>query len=780
MTTAPAVKNGDRRRRRPDPESAYRRLVEALPLVVYTETIDERGVSNFYVSPQWTCLFGLRPVHAIQDWTDQLHPDDRDRVVTEWERVKAGGGAWRQEYRLVTPGARTLWVREEATVTTDEAGRAISLQGFILDVSDLKQAARESERLLRTVIDAVPGPIFVKDCDGRFRLVNRSTAETYGRTVEEMADVLPAELHDSPEAFERYHATDLQVIDGGDEIAFDDSFVDHTGELRWYQFHKILVTLPDGDVCALAVGEEITTRKRLEEELAQSRQFLRTVIDTDPNSVYVKDPEGRYVLVNAAAATRYGVPVEEIVGRRQTDLGIFPEDVLEQIRTDDRLILETGRAINRIEQIAFGGGEARSFETHKTPIALPGAVRGVLGVSRDITDQRRAEQALRESERFYRSILDSDPSPIAVKDQDGRFIFVNAETARLYGKPVEEITGAFQRDVHRSRHEVDEYLRDDAEVLDSGLPLLIRELQFTAPDGTTQWYETHKVPVTAVDGRRAILVVERDVTGRKLAEEGLRRSEEDVRRLNADLERRVAERTAQLETANRELESFSYSVSHDLRAPLRSIDGFSHALLEDYGDRLDEHAHGYLDRVRRAAQRMGELIDDLLNLSRLTRGALNEGAVNLTELATSVTRALQAADPGRQVECRIAEGVTARGDARLLRAALENLLGNAWKFTAGHERARIEFGTEKDGDRVVYFVRDDGAGFDMAYAARLFNPFQRLHTVAEFEGSGIGLATVQRIIRRHGGETWAEGAPEQGATFYFTLGRTGGEDADDQ
>ena len=224
-----------------------------------------------------------------------------------------------------------------------------------------------------------------------------------------------------------------------------------------------------------------------------------------------------------------------------------------------------------------------------------------------------------------------------------------------------------------------------------------------------------------------------------------------------------------LERKNRELEAFSYSVSHDLRAPLRSIDGFSSALLEDYAAVLDAKGQDYLHRVRAATQRMGELIDDLLNLSRVGRAELQRQRVDLSALARSVTSALQQSSPGRQVEVVIPEGVVANADRRLMHVVLENLLGNAWKFTAKTPHPRIEFGARDQEGHQTYFVQDNGAGFDMAYVAKLFAPFQRLHSEAAFPGTGIGLATVHRVIDRHGGRVWAQGAVDHGATLLWTL-----------
>jgi signal transduction histidine kinase len=248
-----------------------------------------------------------------------------------------------------------------------------------------------------------------------------------------------------------------------------------------------------------------------------------------------------------------------------------------------------------------------------------------------------------------------------------------------------------------------------------------------------------------------------------------RRAEEEVLRLNAELEKRVAERTAQLEYTNGELEAFCYSVSHDLRAPLRAIDGFSQALIEDFPKDVPEDAQRFLKRIRSSTQRMGQLIEDLLNLSKVSRGELQRQDVDLAGVARLVVEDLQQRDPSRKVEISIWDGMQANADPRLLRAAFENLIGNAWKFTSKAQQARIEIGVLRDGAQASFFVRDNGAGFDMAYADKLFGAFQRLHSANEYQGTGIGLATVQRIVHRHGGRIWADAKPGKGAVFFFTL-----------
>lgn len=311
-----------------------------------------------------------------------------------------------------------------------------------------------------------------------------------------------------------------------------------------------------------------------------------------------------------------------------------------------------------------------------------------------------------------------------------------------------------------SRHKIEDAIR---EAVEQARPYDL-ELEMTSAKGELKWVRTIGQPV--MDNGQVIKVRGslQDISEHK-------RAAEEIRHLNADLERKVSERTIELEVANRELEAFSYSVSHDLRAPLRSIDGFSQAIIEDCSDQLDEQSKGYLGRVRAATQHMGHLIDDLLKLAQVTRAEINREAVNLSTLAESVRVNLESVAHERQVDWRIEPGLTTIGDARLLRVVLDNLLGNAWKFTGKVNPARIEFGALQlaDGEQ-AYFVRDNGVGFDMTYADKLFGAFQRLHNVKDFQGTGIGLATVQRIIHRHSGRIWADSIAGAGATFYFSLG----------
>jgi PAS domain S-box-containing protein len=398
---------------------------------------------------------------------------------------------------------------------------------------------------------------------------------------------------------------------------------------------------------------------------------------------------------------------------------------------------------------------------------------GVLESNRDITAKRAAEETqwkwdeeVRQSEIRFRLLIDAvkDYAIISL-DANGLVASWNSGAQRLKGYSAEEIIG---------QHVERLYLREDVE-----RGKLAEELRRAAAeghvddegwrvrkDGSRFWAEIVTTALRGADGELIGFVkIDKDISSRRAAEE-------QIQELNSQLTQRVDE----LGSVNRELEAFSYSVSHDLRAPLRSIDGFSKALLEDYAAKLDANGQHYLGRVRAAAQRMGELIDDLLQLSKVGRAELRRGRVDLSVLARTVATELQRVNPDGRVQVLIPDGVVADADYRLLQVVFENLLGNAWKFTTAVAEALIEFGVSQQGGVPTYFVRDNGAGFDMAYAGKLFTPFQRMHSEARFPGTGIGLATVRRIVDRHGGRVWAESAVERGATFLWTLpsSRTGG------
>jgi PAS domain S-box-containing protein len=421
-------------------------------------------------------------------------------------------------------------------------------------------------------------------------------------------------------------------------------------------------------------------------------------------------------------------------------------------------MLDMGRLYRRLALALFRKGGRSAMLSRGENSALHGESTGP-------PPAREQEQALHTDRELHEALLrvhaELGEGLLLIADQ--RISYANDAFCRLSGFSREELLAlpSFLGLVHPAEREftVANYRRRIA-----GASFVSRyETALLCADGARRDCEIALGTVSPADPRRLVVIVT-DITERK-------RMEAEAGRLAAELELRVQERTAELLTVNRELESFAYSISHDLRSPLRAIDGFSKLLLDEYGERLDRQGANYLERVRRAAQRMGTLIDDLLELSRVTRQGMRRDRVDLSLLASDVLEELAKAMPQRRVLARVEPGCTAVGDPQLLRVLMQNLLDNAWKYTAHRPEARIEFGREPGEDGgVAFYVRDNGAGFDMRYADRLFVPFQRLHRPEEFEGSGVGLASVARVAHRHGGKVWAESSPGRGATFRFTLG----------
>ncbi len=479
-------------------------------------------------------------------------------------------------------------------------------------------------------------------------------------------------------------------------------------------------------------------------------------MDTAFDAILLLELDGTILYWNHGAEQTYEWSREEAVGRVSRDLlkTEFPEP-LEEIHR--KLLLES----------CWTGDLVHTTRTGKVLIVSSrwslkrdgdGRPEAFLEITRDITELRRESL---EKARLA-AIIESSPDAIYRNSPGGIIETWNPGAWKLYGYAPGEAIGQ-PISMLASNHRVAEQ-RELMRRVFAGEKLTGFDTVRLRKDGSTVDISLSLSPILDSRGvATGVACVARDVTGRK-------RLEQQIRELNATLERRIEERTRQLTESNRELESFSYSVSHDLRAPLRSIDGFSKLLLEESNAQLEETAKDRLRRIRTASGRMAELIDDLLDLSRLGRADMRLEPVGLSTLAEHIAHQLQRSQPERNVRFRIQPGLTVRGDWRLLRVMLENLLENAFKFSAGSDPADIEFGSTRSESEAVFFVRDNGVGFDMQYAGQLFAPFQRLHSRWQFEGTGIGLATVHRIVARHGGRIWAEAEPARGAAFYFTLG----------
>ncbi|AFZ21312.1 PAS domain S-box protein [Allocoleopsis franciscana] len=525
------------------------------------------------------------------------------------------------------------------------------------------------------------------------------------------------------------------------------------------------ITMLQGLAASAAVALEnaqmLVERQQAEKALRESEQRLAAIFNQAAVGIAQVGLDGKWLLVNQKLCDIVGYTSQELLQQTFQDI-THPDDLSISLKYLQQM--SAGEIQDYSLEKRYVGKNSLSIWINLTASVvrdLSGKSHYFIVIVEDISERKTTEE---ERQKLV-SLIENSSDFISLASMTGEVLYVSEAGKQLIGLDNnEEVKTTFILD----------YLmeEDRVEYLDQIVPALMKNGRWEGEYRfrnfkTNQPIVVHHNCFLIADSRTneaiAIATVTRDITERK-------RAEQEIRELNHNLERRVAERTAELEAINQELESFSYSVSHDLRAPLRGIDGFSQALLDRYADRFDEKGKHYLQRIRTGTQRMGELIDDLLKLSRVTRSEMHRTQVDLSALAREIAAELQRTQPERQVEWAIAPGRVAYGDARLLRIVLENLLNNSWKFTSARMLARIEFDTKLHEDaKPVYFVHDNGAGFEMAYANKLFGAFQRLHTQAQFPGTGIGLATVQRIIHRHGGRVWAEAAVEQGATFYFTL-----------
>jgi PAS domain S-box-containing protein len=523
--------------------------------------------------------------------------------------------------------------------------------------------------------------------------------------------------------------------------------------------------LADSDARTEQVQTRTEQAKTRSEHAESISVLLATIVDSSEDAIISKDLNGVISSWNKGAEKVFGYTSSEIVGT--SILRLIPADrqdeenyILDKIRR--------GEKVERFEtQRKKKDGRLIDVSVTASPIRdVAGKVIGVSKVAHDITERKRTEEALIASELSYRRLFETAQDGILILDvATGRINDVNSFLFNLLGfsraEMIGKTIGALSpfKDIEENRVMLSR-LQKDGYVRYEDLPLETRDGRHIAVEFVSNVYQA--------GDKNVIQCNIRDNTERKHAQD-------EIRRLNLELERRVAERTAQLKSANEELEAFSYSVSHDLRAPLRHVMGFVNLLQKDAGPSLSEKNLQYLTTISEAAKRMGTLIDDLLSFSRVGRDALQKTDINLDELLLAILGEFQIETRERNIVWEIQPLPPVRADRNLLRLVLINLISNAVKFTSHRTEARIEIGcVPNDKGETVIFVRDNGAGFDPKYAHKLFGVFQRLHSNAEFEGTGIGLANVQRIIHRHGGRVWAEGAVDAGATFYLSIPKPNG------
>jgi PAS domain S-box-containing protein len=631
------------------------------------------------------------------------------------------------------------------------------LQQEVEERRSLETQLRHSETMHRetaALVDLTHDAIVVRDLQDEIVFWNRAAEKLYGWSKEEVRGQTTHNL--------------LRTV-FPKPVAEITKEIIHTG----YWEGELVHTRRDGSTVIVSSRWALSTKDGKPATILESNRDItlrkneedkfRSLLEAAPDGVVIVNEQGKIVLVNSQTEQMFGYNRVELLNQAVEIL--LPK----KFRGEHSAHRHEFNAQPKVRSMGAGldlygvrkDGTEFPVEISLSPLKTGEGVLVSASV-RDISERKRTEETLRQSDDKLRMLIHGVKDyAILMLDPEGRITTWNDGAERIKGYSSKEIMGQ-----HFSKF----YLPEDIAQGKPARELRIAEEKWrfedegwrVRKDGSRFWAS---VIITALKDKsgnlRGFGKVTRDISNRKKADEEVEQQRQEL-----------AQKNAELLLANKEMESFSYSVSHDLRTPLRTIDGFSHALLEDCADKLDTESKSHLNRIRAATQRMGALIDDLLSLSRLSRTQLRAQVLDISALATSVGNELQKSSPERHIDLRILEGLRTTADAGLLRVVLENLLSNAWKFTSKKPSAHIEFGQTQVNGCKAFFVRDDGAGFDPAYAGRLFGAFQRLHGMSEFEGTGVGLATVQRIIHRHNGRIWAESAIDQGATFYFTLNAT--------
>ncbi len=710
-------------------------------------------------------ILGLNPnekfAGATEDFLQRVLPEDREIVLQAQARSLEEDLPYECEYRITWPDGSIHFINSRGQVMRDDSGQPTHLFGVLWDISERKQAELDlqaSEKQYSSLFNSLQEGFSLheiltdeggKPVDYRFLDVNPAFEAMTGIPRERWVGHTVKEVLPTTEA--HWIETYGQVALTGEPLSFEN----HLAALdRWYQVHAFC---PEPRRFAV-LSIDVTAKRQAEAAMQESEARFQVLVEAAPEAIFV-ETRGKFAYVNRAARALFGAAEPgELLGT----------SILARVHPDSREIIQ-GKTLdfhtlsqnaleNEIVMLRLDGTPVY-VETSGVPLSFQGEPSALV-FARDITAWKQSEAALSQERKLLDGIFNSVPGLVYLYDQNGRLIKWNKRHETLTGYTGTELAQMtlmnWYRDDEASQQAVNEAVQT---TLATGYGEVEANLQTKDGRVIPMHFTASSL---SIDGEPYFSGIGLDITDRKKAEAALAK-------LNEDLEQRVRERTAQLEDANKEMEAFSYSVSHDLRAPLRGIDGFSQALLEDYGHLLDSEGRHCLERVRHGTKQMGLLIGDLLELSRVGRSELIRRPLDLSALAQRILDGLAQQNPDRKVQVRVVPGLIARGDSGLVNIALENLLANAYKFTAKTPKAHIEFSETTLTGETVFFIRDNGAGFEMAYASKLFNAFQRLHSAADFEGTGIGLAIVQRILHRHGGRIWAEAEPGKGATFFFTL-----------
>jgi PAS domain S-box-containing protein len=733
-----------------------------------------------YASPSSMRVTGYNPEDYSKDPDLRrriIHPDDLsiyDRHVEETEN-KCGDA--NSEWRIIHANGSIRWISHACLPIFSDKGEYLGLRGSNRDITERKrteEALRQHTELLEHA------PVLVRNLDGTIILWNKGMEKMYGFSHEEALGKMSQSLLQT-----RF----TQPLEAIMESVY------RNGQWEGELYHRrkdgtpIAVTslwvmhsdASGKHTAVIEINNDITKRKQAEEGLSQLNAALeqrvneratqlraaslysRSLIEASLDPLVTISPDGKITDVNEATVKVTGVPRDELVGTDFSDY--FTE--APKAREGYRQVFAKGFVTDYPLTIRHRDGNLVDVLYNASVYRdVTGSVLGVFAAARDVTERRLVEKNLRAASLYSRSLIEASIDPLVTISADGKVMDVNRATEEVTGVTRGELIGS---DFSNYFTEPEEARAGYEQVFTEGFvrdyPLVIRH---TSGRVTEVLYNASKY-MNESGEVQGVFAAARDVTELRHAQSELRKSYEELERRVEARTADLKEKTEQLEAANKELESFSYSVSHDLRAPLRAIDGYARMVLKKEGGKFDEDTTHKFNTIRSNAQMMGQLIDELLAFSRLSKKQLSASKLDMESIIMDVWKELQVINPVRNMTLTINSMPPGYGDRTLIKQVCSNLLANAVKFTKNHDAAHIEAGGSLENDGNIYYVKDNGVGFDMAYYDKLFGIFQRLHSTDDFEGTGVGLAMVQRIIHRHGGRVWAEGKVNEGATFYFTL-----------
>lgn len=748
-----------------DERALLRALIDHLPLNVYVkDTNSRKTMAN---RAEYEYMGSYRESDILGKSDHELFPPESASIsVDEDQQVMTSGiPILNKETINIKKDGTRRWFLVSKIPLRNQQHEIAGLVGISYDITERKKAEqiiREERDRFQKLVATVPGVVHTlhQSPEGtlRFLYTSPGVTELTGFTPEELAadfSLLRSRMVD--EDHDRLVAK-MEEASTKRSMLYEEYRILHpTRGTLWVEVRAVPSFLSDGGIYWYGVLMDVTLRKKSEKALQESEEQFSKAFRLSPAAISIsRNTDGCLLDVNESAEALVGYKREEMIGRTTLSLGI----VLPETQAYIEQVMKQGPVRQLEVDIYTREGERRSTLLSSESLVIHGE-RCTLAISFDITERKKAEAKVREAEKRFQDTLDTMIEGCQIIDFNWRYTYINPEAAKQAHTVPQALLGYTMMEKFPGIENTQLFsvlqhcmaTRTNAQM----------ENEFVYPDGGRGWFELHIQP--AAEG---IFILSLDITHRKRADEELRRLNQTISEMNVGLEQKVTERTQELQTVNHELESFSYSVSHDLRAPLRAINGYARMLEEDYEGALDANGIRILGTIQHNARHMGLLIDDLLAFSRLGRKKIQKGLTDMTTLVNNVLSEIHQNTP-HQAEITIKHLLPAWADAVLIKQVWVNLIGNAVKYSSAKPDPRIEISSYRENDEVFYQVKDNGAGFDMAYVHKLFNVFQRLHTMDEFEGSGVGLAIVKRIIEKHNGRVWAEGSIDAGAIFTFSL-----------